>query len=89
MAYANSVDPDHSLFTSSLIRVYTVCHSTEYFMRQLHKMQNLGQNICNKVLEILGHLPYNKIYHQMLQTIVWLITFVFNLLTLQIRKQIV
>ena len=40
MAYANSVDPDQS----SLIRVYTVCHSAKYFKKQLHKKQNLGQN---------------------------------------------
>ena len=27
----------------SLIRVYTVCHSTKYFKEQLHKKQTLGQ----------------------------------------------
>ena len=28
---------------SSLIRVYTVCHFTKYFKKQLHNNQNLGQ----------------------------------------------
>ena len=28
---------------SSLIRVYTVCHSYKYFETQLHKIQNFGQ----------------------------------------------
>ena len=41
MTYANSA----VLYQrSSLIRVYTVCHSTMYFQKQLHKKQNLGQN---------------------------------------------
>ena len=45
MTYANSVDPDQTAPEgSSLIRVYTVCHSTKYSMKQLHKKQNLGQN---------------------------------------------
>ena len=38
IAYANSVDPE-----SSLIRVYTVCPSTKYFKKELHKKQNLIQ----------------------------------------------
>ena len=42
VAYANSADPDLTA-PSSLIRVYTVCHSTEYLKKQLHKKQNLGQ----------------------------------------------
>ena len=29
---------------SNLIRVYSVCHSTEYFKKQLHKKQYLGKN---------------------------------------------
>ena len=44
MAYANSADPDQTApERSSLIRVYTVCHSTKYFKKELHKKQNLGQ----------------------------------------------
>ena len=43
--YANSADPDQTApGRSSLIRVYTVCLSTSYFKKQLHKKQNLGQN---------------------------------------------
>ena len=37
MAYAKSADSD-----KSLLRVYTACHSTKYFRKQLHKKQNLG-----------------------------------------------
>ena len=43
---------------SSLIRVYTVCHSSKYSKKQLYKKQNLNQKVWNKVLEILGHLLY-------------------------------
>ena len=47
------------LLRSSLIRVYTVCHSTEHFNRQLHIKQNLSQkSMENKVFETLGHLLY-------------------------------
>ena len=57
---------------SSLIRVYTVCHSIKYFKKQLHKKQNLCKPpppppppkkkkkkkiICNKIFKILGKLP--------------------------------
>ena len=45
-------------FRSNLIRVYTVCHSTKYFTKQMHKKQNLVKKIWNKVFKILGHLPY-------------------------------
>ena len=45
MVYANSVDPDQTAPRSSLIRVYTACHSTMYFKKQLHKKQNLGQKV--------------------------------------------
>ena len=41
LAYVNSVDPDQTA-PSSLIRVYTVCHSNKYFKKQLHRKQNLG-----------------------------------------------
>ena len=34
MVYANIADPDQ------MIRVYTVCHSTKYFKKHLHKKQN-------------------------------------------------
>ena len=56
MAYANSADPDQSAPEG----VYTVCHSTKSFKKQLHKNQNLGQKHMHKVFEILGHLhvPY-------------------------------
>ena len=34
IAYANSVDPDQTaLLRSSLIMIYTVCHSTKYFKK--------------------------------------------------------
>ena len=39
MAYANSVDPDQI----SLIWVYSVCHSTKYFKKQLQKKQYLSK----------------------------------------------
>ena len=46
---------------SSLIRVYTDCHSTKYFKKQLHKKQNLGKkSMEKKKFKILGHLPYVK-----------------------------
>ena len=38
LAYSN-----RSNWGSSLIRVYTVCHTTRYFKKQLHKKKNLGQ----------------------------------------------
>ena len=41
MTYTDSADPDQ---TAPGIRVYTVCFSTKYFKKQLHKKQNLGQN---------------------------------------------
>ena len=38
MTYANSANPDQTAPEgSSLIRVYTVCHSTKYFKKQLQK----------------------------------------------------
>ena len=46
-------------FRSSLIRVYIVCHSTQYFKKQLHKKLYLGQKVWNEVLEILGQLLYS------------------------------
>ena len=54
MAYANSANPDQSAPEG----VYTVCHSTKSFNKQLHKNQNLSQKSMRKVFEILGHLPY-------------------------------
>ena len=38
MAYENSADPDQT----APERVYTVCYSTKFIKRQLHKKQNLG-----------------------------------------------
>ena len=44
MAYANSVDPDQTAPEGgNLIRVYTVCHSTKYFKKQLRKKQFRSQ----------------------------------------------
>ena len=43
---------------SSLIRVYTVCHSTKYFKKQLHKSKNLTKKVWNKVFEISGYFLY-------------------------------
>ena len=34
------------------------CHSTMFFNKWLHKKQNLGEKVWNKVFEILGHLLY-------------------------------
>ena len=62
MAYANSADPD--AFRSSLtwvctvcmIRVYTVCYSTNYFKKQLHKKQKFRERMngikCSKLLPV-------------------------------------
>ena len=41
MAYANSADTDQTA-PCNLIRVYTVCHSTKYFKKQVYKKQNLS-----------------------------------------------
>ena len=59
MAYAKSADPDQTAPKGQSDRVYTVCHSTKHFKRQLSKKQNLRlkKNVWNKVFEILGHLP--------------------------------
>ena len=51
------------LLWSSLIRVYTVCHSTKRFKRQLRKTAKFKQKknkTLNKVFDILGHLPYTS-----------------------------
>ena len=50
-------NPDQT--RSSLIRVYTVCHSTKYFVKQLNKKQNLGKKVLNKAFKISGHLLYS------------------------------
>ena len=57
MTYANNADPDQTapegavwsgstlfVIPLSIFRIYTVCHSTKYFQKQLHKKDNLGQN---------------------------------------------
>ena len=41
--YTNIADPDQTAPWSSLIWVYTVCYSTKYFKKELHKKQNFGQ----------------------------------------------
>ena len=37
MAYANSVDPDQTAPLGGVMGVYTVCHPTKYFTKQLLK----------------------------------------------------
>ena len=37
MTYTNSVDPDQTAPSGAVIRVYTVCHSTKYLKKLLHK----------------------------------------------------
>ena len=54
VAYANSADPDQT--------VQGLHNSTKYFMKQAHKKQNLGQNVWNKVYEILGHYEIYEYY---------------------------
>ena len=44
MTYAKCRPRSDCSWRSSLIRVYTVCYSTKYFKKQLHKKHNLGQN---------------------------------------------
>ena len=61
MAYANSADPDQT--GSSLIRVCTVCQSTKYFKKQLHKKQKLGKKVWNEVFKILGHLRQFDLFY--------------------------
>ena len=41
---------------SSLDRVYNVCHSTKYAVKQRNKKQNLDNNVGKKVFESLGSL---------------------------------
>ena len=56
MAYANSAGPDQT----ARIRVLSVCLSSEYFKKQLHKKQTSShREVQNKVFEILGHLLYS------------------------------
>ena len=42
MACANSADPDPFSAEGAVLSVYTVCYSTKYVKKQLHKKQNLG-----------------------------------------------
>ena len=61
LTYANSSDSDQTApktKRSSLIRIYTVCHSTMYFKQQEHKNNIQAKIVWNKVFEILGHLLY-------------------------------
>ena len=44
MANVNCADPDQT----NSIRVYTVCHSIEYFKKQLLTNQKLGKKKINK-----------------------------------------
>ena len=41
IAYANSVNPDQT-GPSSLIREYTVCHSTKYSKKRVHKTKSVA-----------------------------------------------
>ena len=53
MEYANSVDLDQS----TLISVYTVCHSTKYLKKHLQKIQNIGKKKSMEYsVQIFGHL---------------------------------
>ena len=47
MEYANSADPDQTAPEGGLIRVYTVCHSTKHFKKQLHKKKG-KKKVWNK-----------------------------------------
>ena len=46
---------------SSLIRVYTVCHSTKYFRTQLHKKQKLGKRSMKWSVRNFRNLPYLRL----------------------------
>ena len=48
----------HCSKRSSLIRVYTVCHSTKYFKKQLHKKQNK----CSKVFKVFGLNVFDNVH---------------------------
>ena len=37
-----------AVWRSSLIKVYTVCHSTKYFKKELHRKQNIDQKRMEK-----------------------------------------
>ena len=59
MAHAYSADPDQTAPAvwsgSTLFAIHTV------FKKQLHKKQNIGQKIMNKVLEILKDIYCSQI----------------------------
>ena len=61
ITYANSVVPDQTApKRSSLIRVYTVCQSTKYFKKQLHKKKKISPKTWwNKVFERNIYSTYN------------------------------
>ena len=48
MTYTNSADPDQTAPEEA----YTVCNCTQYFKKQLHKKQNLGQNCMELSVQI-------------------------------------
>ena len=54
----NSADPDQTALLSSLILVHTVCHSTMYFVKQMHRKIEIRTKVWNKVVRTLGHLLY-------------------------------
>ena len=39
---------------------HSVCHSSKYLKKQLHKKQNSGKKVWIKVFKIFGHLPCLK-----------------------------
>ena len=43
MTYANSADPDQTA-PEGAVWSGSVCHSTKYFKKQVHKKHNLGQS---------------------------------------------
>ena len=58
MTYANSADLDQIAPKGAIWSESTLFAIPLYFQKQLHKKQNLGQNIWKKVFEILGNLLY-------------------------------
>ena len=62
MSYENSRDPDQTAPEGAVRSGSILFANPLSFKKQQHKKQNLGQIVWNKVLKILGHLPYNYIY---------------------------
>ena len=59
LAFANSADPDQTAPKGAAWSGSTLfAIPLRILKKELHKKQNLGQKLWNKVFEILGHLPY-------------------------------